>query len=105
MGLRDKDGIDCWPAQMRSVFDVANGYSALNKGCLARFPSEPWKCLFPEYYADLLKSRMLPLNSFYDSSEIGYTLRLSCCVAPCSGWEPFCNATEQELLLALRGQH
>merc|ERR1712159_919684 len=26
---RDKDGIDCWPNQMQSIWNVSNGYAAL----------------------------------------------------------------------------
>jgi len=105
LDLRDKDGIDCWPAQMRSLFEVANGYAALHGGCLKRFPGSPWKCLFPENYADLVKAKMFVINTLYDSSEISCTLRLDCCAGGCGGKSPACSSTEMQLLEMLRRKH
>lgn len=84
LDLPDRNGVDCWPGQMRSLYNVT-GYSGLHTGCLARFPQEQWKCLFPEYYGDLIASRMFILNSYYDSSELTYTLRINCNPSQCSG--------------------
>ena len=50
LDLPSYKGENCWPVQMRSLFNVT-GYGALHKGCLARFPpssGDSWKCLFPE---------------------------------------------------------
>mmetsp|Transcript_87301 Transcript_87301/g.211784 ORF Transcript_87301/g.211784 Transcript_87301/m.211784 type:complete len:459 (-) Transcript_87301:22-1398(-) len=105
LNMRDKDGIDCWPAQMRSLFDVSNGYTSLHSACLQRFPAESWKCLFPENYADLLQTRMFVINTLYDSSEISYTLRLKCCPGGCGGSYPTCSAAEMNILEALRWRH
>eukprot|EP00927_Polykrikos_kofoidii_P038249 TRINITY_DN32572_c0_g1_i1.p1 TRINITY_DN32572_c0_g1~~TRINITY_DN32572_c0_g1_i1.p1 ORF type:complete len:423 (-),score=61.80 TRINITY_DN32572_c0_g1_i1:36-1304(-) len=107
LDLPDKDGIDCWPAQMRSIFEVSGGYASLHQGCLARFPKETWKCLFPEYYVDLISSRLFVIHSLYDQSEVEYTLRLNCCATP--GWcwhhQARCSANDQQLFEALREQH
>jgi len=97
--------VNCWPAQMKSLFDVSGGYQHLHSGCLARFPGEPWKCLYPENYADLLKSRVLALNSFYDSSEMSYTLRLSCCPGGCGGRAQACAGRDLKLFQGMKEDH
>lgn len=104
----DKDGVNCWPSQMRSVFDVADGYASLHQGCLRRFPGERWRCLFPQYYADLITTPTMLLQSLYDSSELWYTLRLDCC--PAAGgcgdpnW-PTCAGHERQLFDEQRTAH
>lgn len=105
LDLKDKDGIDCWPAQMRSLFGIIDGYKGLHRRCLERFFDEPSKCLFPENYADIISSRVFALNSFYDSSETSATLRLDCCPGGCRGRAPACTGRELQLFEALRGQH
>jgi len=105
LDLKDRSGIDCWPAQMRSVFEVGNGTRSLNERCLARYPEEQSKCLFPEYFPDLIESRMFVINSFYDSSETYYTLRLSCCPGGCGGKYPACSGRDMYLFGAMRQQH
>lgn len=105
LDLKDKDHIDCWPAQMRSLYNLTGGYADLHGGCLQRFPHSPWKCLFPENYADLISARLFVLNSLYDSSEITYTLRLDCCPGGCGGSPPVCKGRELQLFEALRQQH
>lgn len=104
LDLRDKDGIDCWPSQMRSLFDVANGYDSLHSGCLARYPHEKWRCMFPQYYADLMATRTLSIMSLYDSSELWCTLRLDC-EANDGGQYPQCSGKELKDFQALRGEH
>eukprot|EP00415_Alexandrium_ostenfeldii_P003997 UN3997 len=90
---------------MRSIFDVARGYGALHDGCLQRFPGERWKCLFPEYYADLIEARMFLINTLYDSSEITWTLRLDCCAGGCDGRSPTCSEAALQLIEGLRQKH
>jgi len=99
LDLKDVNDVDCWPSQMRSIWNVSNGYASLNKNCLGKFPKEQWKCLFPEYYADLISTPVFAINTLYDSSELSYTLRLGC--YPYST----CKGKEKHALLALRGQH
>lgn len=103
LDLKDKDGINCWPAQMRSLFDVANGYDSLHAGCLARYPSEKWRCMFPQYYADLIATRTLSMMSLYDSSELSCTLRLNCSAR--GGKLPRCAGAELQLFKAMRDDH
>jgi len=102
---KDKDGIDCWPNMMRSLFGLNGGYADLHRGCLERFPGQPWKCLFPENYADLIRSRLLAVNSYYDLSEFRYTLRLDCCPGGCGPHERRCDAQELALFEAMRSEH
>ena len=61
---------DCWPDQMRSIAALSNLTAHLNRACLARFADAPWKCMFPEYFADLISTRFFVINSLYDSSEL-----------------------------------
>mmetsp|Transcript_124151 Transcript_124151/g.386616 ORF Transcript_124151/g.386616 Transcript_124151/m.386616 type:complete len:382 (+) Transcript_124151:292-1437(+) len=105
LDMKDKDGIDCWPAQMRSVFNVSNGYAALHSGCLQLFQADPAKCMFPEYYANLIKTRMFVINTLYDSSEISCTLRVNCCPGGCGGREPTCSGPQMKLLEELHRRH
>jgi hypothetical protein len=105
LDLKDKDGMDCWPSQMRSIFEVSNGFQFLHSGCLERFSQDPSKCLFPEYFGDLISSRVLILNSLYDSSETYYTLRLDCCPGGCGGRYPTCAGRELDLFVAMKQQH
>jgi hypothetical protein len=91
LDLPNVEGQDIWPDQMRSLFSVADGYDDLDADCLARFPNDKQKCLFPEYYGDTIDTRFFILNSYYDSSEMWYTLELDCCPAGCSGY-PTCQA-------------
>lgn len=104
LDLPDKDGVDCWPNQMRSVWDISNGYEALHEGCLERFSSNQYKCLFPQYYTDLLKTPIFLIQSLYDSSELWYTLNLSCCPAGCESY-PTCKGTLFALFQKMRQQH
>ncbi|CAJ1432045.1 unnamed protein product [Effrenium voratum] len=60
LDLPDIKGIRCWPNQIISLFNVSRGYSGLHSDCLERFKSEPWRCLFPQYYADLISTRTYP---------------------------------------------
>ena len=61
---------NCWPDQMRSIAAISNLTAHLNRACLARFADAPWKCMFPEYFADLIRARFFIINSLYDSSEL-----------------------------------
>lgn len=99
-------GVDVWPAQMRSMASVSNSYSSLHAGCLAKYAAEPERCLFPQYYAELIETRTMLVQSLYDSSELWYTLMLDCCAGSCSGY-PTCKTggTERSQMFALRQQH
>jgi len=106
LDLPDYTGTDCWPNQMRSMLEVANGTGSLHKGCLERFPNQGSKCMFPEYYADIIDSRFFIINSFYDNSEMWYTLGMTCCPAGCSGY-PTCRSNEPQMVefRKLKEQH
>jgi hypothetical protein len=71
-------GQNIWPDQMRSLFEVANGYDDLDADCLSRFPNDKQKCLFPQYYGDTIQK--IPGVSFSTPSTIhpNYGIRLSC---------------------------
>jgi hypothetical protein len=68
--------------------------------------SEQWKCMFPEYYADLITTRTFLIQSLYDSSELWDTLKLDCCPGTCSGYKK-CPAggVEMKMFDAIREQH
>lgn len=96
----DVNGIDCWPNQMRSLAAVsgARGHAR----CLERYPpTEAWRCMFPEYFADLISTRTLIVQSLYDSSEIQYTLRLGC--FPGDG--PACSQQQMRVFQQMPSQH
>lgn len=106
LDLPDRTGVHCWPNQMRSTFEVANGYADLHAGCLARYPGDSSKCLFPEYYADLIATRWMIIMSLYDESELWSTLRLDCCPGSCGiPWYPKCGGAEMKLFEDLRLKH
>lgn len=105
LNLKDKDGIDCWPSQMISVFNVSKGYDSLHEGCLSRFKEQPWKCIFPENYADLIATRTFLIQTLYDSSEISYTLRLSCCPGVSCKYANKCRGDQLQLFQAMREEH
>lgn len=106
LNLPDIHGRSCWPAQMRSLFDVAAAYDSLDAGCLDRFPNERWKCMFPEYYIDVFSVRTLAINSLYDSSELECTLRLECCIGQTRCHRSSrCMGKSVELFKSLRREH
>lgn len=103
--MRDTKGVSCWPAQMRSLFEVI-GYESLHSGCLERFHFNVSKCLFPENFADLLKVRTFAVHSLYDSSEMTYTLGLDCCLNnKCGGSYPKCSMNDMDQVEQLRKRH
>lgn len=97
--------VSCWPNQMRSLFDTAAGYDFLHKACLQRFSGERWKCMFPEYFADLITTPTLVLHSLYDESEITATLGLNCCLGSCWSGGTACTEEQKQYILTLRGAH
>lgn len=105
LNLPDTGGQFCWPDQMTSLLGIANASGALPSSCLARYPTEQWRCLFPEYYADLLKTRFFVINSLYDSSEIEYTLRVQCRFGPYNADRERCPEKLQQLIQALAPEH
>jgi len=106
LDLRDERGVDCWPSQMRSLMDTIGGYDDLHQACLSTFPTQKWKCMFPEYYAGLISTRTFILHSLYDSSELYWTLWLNCCQRACSKQKTSqCSASDMHLFEELRPQH
>jgi len=106
LNLPDKDGINCWPLQMKGLFDIIGNYGDLNAGCLKRFKnSQRWKCLYPENYVDLIETPLFALHSYYDSSETTYTLRLDCCPGGCGGRQPKCMGKELHLFEEMKDKH
>ena len=51
-----------------AIFSAIGAFTASLS--LARFADAPWKCMFPEYFADLISTRFFVINSLYDSSEL-----------------------------------
>mmetsp|Transcript_37026 Transcript_37026/g.85475 ORF Transcript_37026/g.85475 Transcript_37026/m.85475 type:complete len:546 (-) Transcript_37026:16-1653(-) len=68
----------CWPQQFRSVMKASGACKTLHPACLQRFPQDPCRCLFPEYFADLIKTRFMIVQSLMDYSEIRYSLGVDC---------------------------
>lgn len=95
----NKDGVDCWPKQIRSILEVANATGSLNKRCRQKFRNEQWKCVFPQYYLDVLDIRTFVVNSLYDSSEITYSLCIDCCFR----W--WCRACDKKEIFKIRALH
>ena len=50
---------------------------------------DSWRCMFEEYYADLIETPIFMVQSLYDSSEVGDTLDLSC------NLDKLCGDTEE----------
>ncbi|CAE6961959.1 PAE5 [Symbiodinium natans] len=105
LDVPDHQGVRCWPNQMISLFNVSGGYSSLHAGCLEKYTSEPWRCLFPEYFVDLIQTRLFIVNSLYDSSEITYSLGLDCCPGSCPYWKRPCTPAEMQQYDSLRSGH
>eukprot|EP00397_Hematodinium_sp_SG-2012_P027961 GEMP01029412.1.p1 GENE.GEMP01029412.1~~GEMP01029412.1.p1 ORF type:complete len:364 (+),score=74.10 GEMP01029412.1:64-1155(+) len=86
------NGTDIWPEQMRQMAKIAH----------SRFPTcdKESQCLFPEYFANLTTVPFFVLNSLYDTSELWYTLYLSC-----YPWTEECPLVERVALCRLGNQH
>lgn len=78
LDLPNMKGVRCWPNQMRSIFNISNGYKSLSSTCLKRNSFQPSDCIFPQYFGDLIETRTFLAHSFYDDSEMYYTLGLDC---------------------------
>ena len=48
-----------------------NGTIGLHAGCVSANPDNTTKCLFPQYFAHMIKTPMLPLQSIYDPLQKG----------------------------------
>mmetsp|Transcript_2525 Transcript_2525/g.6370 ORF Transcript_2525/g.6370 Transcript_2525/m.6370 type:complete len:422 (+) Transcript_2525:137-1402(+) len=99
----------CWQEQMRSIYTIAAACPNLQKACVRRHPTDPCRCIYPEYYADLVETRTFLVQSLYDTSELWYTLRLPCCppgLCEHSRWETCTDGSvEMQRFTALREQH
>ena len=65
---------------MNKLFhDIVNKELApLSSECVAEFPEEKEKCLFPQYFVKYIKVPLLILQSSYDSSNLYETVGLEC---------------------------
>jgi len=94
-----------WPAQMASVFSLSNGTANLDKSCLEKWTGgDVWRCLYPQYYAELIDIPTFNVMSLYDSSELGYTLLLGC-EPEKKNSKAHCNSTQLDALQMLRTEH
>mmetsp|Transcript_65854 Transcript_65854/g.157387 ORF Transcript_65854/g.157387 Transcript_65854/m.157387 type:complete len:546 (-) Transcript_65854:54-1691(-) len=108
LDVPDVSGKLCWQNQMRSVYELANACPNLHKGCRARYPHDPCKCIYPEYYADLIETPTFVVQSLYDTSEMWYTLVLKCCPPDLCGKKPrwpTCGKADMKRFNAMRDQH
>jgi len=80
LNLPNENGQNLWPEQMKSVFALSGAYANLDENCLAKYPGaeDQWKCMFPQFYAELITIPTFNVMSLYDSSELAATLNLGC---------------------------
>lgn len=104
LDLPNMKGVRCWPNQMRSIFNISNGYKSLSSTCLKRNSFQPSDCIFPQYFGDLIETRTFLAHSFYDDSEMYYTLGLDCWPGGGRG-QRACNKKEMRAFDNLRMQH
>eukprot|EP00403_Amphidinium_massartii_P000511 CAMPEP_0178374038 /NCGR_PEP_ID=MMETSP0689_2-20121128/2173_1 /TAXON_ID=160604 /ORGANISM="Amphidinium massartii, Strain CS-259" /LENGTH=529 /DNA_ID=CAMNT_0019994001 /DNA_START=114 /DNA_END=1701 /DNA_ORIENTATION=+ len=94
----------CWPEQFRSVMKLSGACENAHPACLARFPKDPCRCLYPEYFADLIKTRIMIVQSPMDYSEVRYTLGVECTMSS----RRTCGSTgdaANRLIRLLRNEH
>ncbi len=59
---------------MRWVFSAMNSTNGVPAACRAANPDDPAKCIFAEHVAPTLKTPFFPLQSEYDSWQVGNDL-------------------------------
>jgi len=64
-----------YSSSMRWVFDAMNSTGGVPAACRAANPSDPALCIFAEHVAPTLKVPFFPMQSQYDSWQIGNDLR------------------------------
>jgi len=96
----------------RTSFQVADtgvwnstGSGSVNQRCLQAYPNETWKCFLPQYYAAMIQTPFIILNSAYDMWQILNDLELGC-VPTTNGQGVFvygsCDSAQLEIFQAYR---
>ena len=68
----DRSGAPTWPDQMKHVASMQNATGGLNRACVAAQPStEAWRCIFANYSYAYSATPMFPLQSTFDSWQLG----------------------------------
>mmetsp|Transcript_58567 Transcript_58567/g.66786 ORF Transcript_58567/g.66786 Transcript_58567/m.66786 type:complete len:405 (+) Transcript_58567:57-1271(+) len=85
----DYEGNPTYHEQMKTLFDYTKGISHLNSGCMEKFssPDDAWKCIFPQYFVHEMETPVFPVQSQYDSWQLGNILRIGCTPENCKGDE------------------
>eukprot|EP00039_Didymoeca_costata_P009164 m.121179 g.121179 ORF g.121179 m.121179 type:complete len:411 (+) comp14383_c0_seq3:61-1293(+) len=87
----DVNGTNTFGRGMRALFQIANASHSLNKGCIAR-SNDMFDCVFPQNFADLIRSPMHPIQSLYDTYQLRSILYLP---KTCEPVKPGSCTTEQ----------
>ncbi|XP_065888035.1 uncharacterized protein [Dysidea avara] len=68
------------------VFKMQNVSGGLNQACVTAYSktNEDWKCIFPQYSYQYIKSPIFSFNSAYDTWQLANILQLGCLPPKCS---------------------
>ena len=83
--------------QAADLFWNSTASGGLNAGCLAAFPTERWRCFFPENAAPFLRTPWHAMMANYDLASLSMIYNLPCL-------PPKCSPEQLTLLLAWRAQ-
>jgi len=77
IGLSDI-GPGVYQEDMKWVFQNQNVSAGVDQDCIAGYPEgEQWHCMFAEHTAPFIQTRIFPLQSEYDSWQIGNVLAVN----------------------------
>lgn len=95
----------------RTCFQAADqvwnstGSGGVNARCLQAYPNATWKCFIPQYYAAMIQTPYIILNSAYDMWQILNDLQIGCVPSMdgkgASGIGP-CNSSQMDIVQAYR---
>jgi len=81
----------------------STGSGSLNALCLTAFPSEKWRCFFPENAAPYIKTPWHSMMSAYDLAANSFILQLGCIGIQCSPGQMLKQQEYRNTFLALLG--
>ena len=93
----------------RTCFQAADqvwnstGSGNVNQRCLQAYPNETWKCFLPQYFAVMIITPYIILNSGYDIFQVVADLQLGCVPSTNGqsiGGYPSCNAEQLTIMQA-----
>lgn len=77
MDVKDFSGNYTFGDKLRAAFKVANASGSLNEACKADHV-DPYDCVFPQRFAQHIKTPLFPVQSLYDDYQVFRVLNLGC---------------------------